>query len=604
MLSKTFKSIFLSFVPIHFFLIIAYLLLPLQVLAQTAIPTPNLVCLGAVPINLGDSVNGSTVGSPESFDTSCQGPDGPDNLYVFTLPYPANVDINTCSANTNFDTVLTLLSGCDPPVEVTCNDDSCDLQSDVTATLPAGTYYIVVGGFDGDSGQYQLNLTGTFINTPTPTFTSTSTPSPTLTYTPSPTGTPTLTPTITPTFTITPIPTHTPIFSPTPGPGVSVDSLITDGIVYALAVTGNTLYIGGSFNHIGPATGGGACLSPSSGLPNLAFPRVVGSISAAVPDGSGGWFISGQFTCLSGQPRLNLAHVRSDLTLDPYWTPQANLQVFCMVLSGGVLYVGCYTGTVDGQTCNYAFALDSTTGLLLPWNPTLNGYVNTIAAAGTTVYLGGNFTTVGGQPVSYLAAVDPTSGSLLPWSPNCNGSVGSFLSAGSTLFVGGGFTTVGGQYRSGLAAYNENTGTLLSFGPTITFGSINAMASSGTTLYMSSTSPFVINGTSRGYLAAVDPSGNLLAWNPPAGSGVNQLALSGSTVYVAGTFSSIGGQARNYIAALDGGTGNATSWNPGGNFYTNCIATDGTWVVTGGTGKVWGCKAAPTWPPSTSPPAP
>ena len=51
------------------------------------------------------------------------------------------------------------------------------------------------------------------------------------------------------------------------------DFYITNGTVLAAVVSGNTLYIGGSFSQVSPATGGGVPISDATGLPTPGFPR-------------------------------------------------------------------------------------------------------------------------------------------------------------------------------------------------------------------------------------------------------------------------------------------------------------------------------------------
>src|SRR2546425_147631 len=73
---------------------------------------------------------------------------------------------------------------------------------------------------------------------------------------------------------------------------VNSDLWVVYGSVYATAVSGNTLYIGGGFRYVGPATGGGAPLNPA-GQPLSGLPKVHGTVRTVLNDGSGGWFIGG-----------------------------------------------------------------------------------------------------------------------------------------------------------------------------------------------------------------------------------------------------------------------------------------------------------------------
>src|SRR5207244_6697337 len=81
--------------------------------------------------------------------------------------------------------------------------------------------------------------------------------------------------------------------------------------VRALASSGNTIYLGGDFTQIGRPTGGLLGLDPTSAA-LVVLPKVLGTVYAMAPDGTGGWFIGGSFTYVGGALRSNLAHIASD----------------------------------------------------------------------------------------------------------------------------------------------------------------------------------------------------------------------------------------------------------------------------------------------------
>src|SRR5438876_6198272 len=129
--------------------------------------------------------------------------------------------------------------------------------------------------------------------------------------------------------------------SPIPATAQSVDPRfpVTDGEVRALAISGNTLYVGGAFGLIGPPTGGGVPVDTANGAPQGSFPEVRGPVYAAVPDGSEGWFVGGAFDQVGGFPRANLAHIRGDRSVDP-WNPGANATVYALAMTGATIYAG------------------------------------------------------------------------------------------------------------------------------------------------------------------------------------------------------------------------------------------------------------------------
>src|SRR5262245_52131028 len=82
-----------------------------------------------------------------------------------------------------------------------------------------------------------------------------------------------------------------------------------NGRVWSAVVSGNTLYIGGEFTRVGPATGSAVPVDAVTGLPPASFPRTNGAVTAVVPDGAGGWFIGGGFTEVDGIFRLGIARL-------------------------------------------------------------------------------------------------------------------------------------------------------------------------------------------------------------------------------------------------------------------------------------------------------
>ncbi len=86
----------------------------------------------------------------------------------------------------------------------------------------------------------------------------------------------------------------------------------TDGEVNAIVEHGGVIYLGGSFGYIGPHTGSGVALSPTSGSVDTSLPQVEGGfVHAVAPDGTGGFYIGGTFTTVGGVARHALAHTSS-----------------------------------------------------------------------------------------------------------------------------------------------------------------------------------------------------------------------------------------------------------------------------------------------------
>jgi hypothetical protein len=369
------------------------------------------------------------------------------------------------------------------------------------------------------------------------------------------------------------------------------DLYVTDGPVYSVAREGNTIYLAGAFNRVGPSSGCAVPFDATTGLP-LSLPKVVGEVLAVAPDGSGGWFIGGIFWYVAGVPRYALAHILADHTLSS-WNPNPSGPVRALAVSNGVVYAAGNFTSIGGQPRNCIAALDPNTGLATSWNPNAGAlsHIYALAADGATIYAGGDFTSIGGQAVSGLAALDATTGLAAPWYTSPNGNVRALAVSGGTLVVGGDFTVIGGQARNRIASFIGPAGPGLS--PTAwdpnANGSVLALDVSGSTIYAGG-SFTSIGGQARSRIAAIDATSGLATpWDPNASWTVAALAVSGSTVYAGGDFAVIGGQARSHVAALDATTGQPDPWDPGlfgpiisSGIGVTALARNGATVFVGG----------------------
>jgi hypothetical protein len=366
---------------------------------------------------------------------------------------------------------------------------------------------------------------------------------------------------------------------------VRQDLWIANGTVNATALAGDTLYIGGAFSAVAPATGSGVPVDEVTAHGIDDFPVVNGSINAVVADGNGGWYIGGQFTQVGASPRSNLAHIQSDLTLDS-WAPSTNNAVRVLLLTGSTLIVGGDFTSAGGQTRNEIAGIDVTTGLATAWDPSANGSVRALATDGVAIYAGGDFTTIGGQTRMRIAALDPSTGLATAWNPNATGSVRALALNGSVIYAGGLFASIGGQSRNRLAALDTGTGLATSWNPNAN-NSVFALAVSGGTVYVGGAFTSV-GGQIRGRIAALDATtGNATSWNPPANNQVLAIALD-TAVYIGGDFTSVGGSPRNRIAAIDASLGTATPWDPNAFSTVAALAAGGGIVYAGGSFNAMG----------------
>jgi trimeric autotransporter adhesin len=110
------------------------------------------------------------------------------------------------------------------------------------------------------------------------------------------------------------------------GPGAPQPWVPNDG-VDALAVAGDSLFLGGDFERLGPRTGHFVISSLERNAPRLLRGHVSGPVYAMVDDGRGGWFIGGDFPTVGGVACPYLAHIRADGDLDRRWCPAPNAGV-------------------------------------------------------------------------------------------------------------------------------------------------------------------------------------------------------------------------------------------------------------------------------------
>jgi hypothetical protein len=338
---------------------------------------------------------------------------------------------------------------------------------------------------------------------------------------------------------------------------VRPDFYITNGQVFTQAVRGNTLYVGGNFTYAGPITGSGVPVDEVTAAVPPGFPRVNGTVNAVVPDGSGGWFIGGQFAQVGASARANLAHVLADQTVSS-WNPGTSGgggAVRALLLHDGLLYVGGDFTSLGGITRNRIGAVDASTGVTTPWNSNANGAVLALADGGTGLLVGGQFTTIGGQARNRIARLDYiTSTAHVGWNPNAASAVRALLSSSGTVYAGGDFLNIGGQGRNRIAALDAVSGLATSWNPNAN-SSVLALAFNSGTVYAGGQFT-TVGGQARTRIAALSAATGLAtSWNPNAGGIVRTLLYSSGTVYAGGDFTSIGGQSRSRIAALDAGTG-------------------------------------------------
>ena len=356
---------------------------------------------------------------------------------------------------------------------------------------------------------------------------------------------------------------------------------VPNGQVNAIVTTPTAVFIGGEFTCLSPYTGGGVPVDVTAGKPTGTFPEVNGFVYAASPDGSGGWFIGGEFSQVGGAPRNNVCHVLANGTVDQEWAPSADGFVRALAVSGGKVYAGGEFTNIGGQGRSYIAALDAVTGVADGWDPNADSFINALCVSGSTVYAGGEFSFIGDEARGFIAALDGLTGEATAWDPGANMIVCSLALVEGTVFAGGYFTSIGGASRDGIAALNTAGGAATEWNPGAN-SCVNALVVSHGMVFAGG-SFNSIGGRPRGRLAALDvTTGSVAEWNPGANSPVYALAVSGDTLYVGGSFSTVGGQERNCAAAVDINSGTVAVWNPTASWDVRALAVSGSTIYLGG----------------------
>ena len=378
-------------------------------------------------------------------------------------------------------------------------------------------------------------------------------------------------------------------------PDAPLDTWTTNGDVYSVLHHDGTVYIGGSFDVVGPRSGYFAKIDALTGAATP-FPEVAGGqVHAVVSDGSGGWYIGGEFTYVGGVARNHVAHVLSDGTVDATWNPNADSTVGSLAVSadGSTIYAGGWFTNIEGQARSKIAALNDITGAARAGAGWVAGAdVRMLALAlspdGSALYAGGGFTAIGGQGIPSIAKLDPATGAAdNAWNAaGANGFVNAIAVQQSSgdVVVGGLFTTVGGLTRDRIALLDAATGVPSGAFTPNSAGAVNALIfTNAGEIYLGGQFT-TVHATARNRIAKLNTTGVLQGWNSDADDTVNALALDSITVYAGGLFRDIGGISRGRIAALDATTdsNNASVGDPDASGQVRALAVSGGGVFAGG----------------------
>ncbi len=216
----------------------------------------------------------------------------------------------------------------------------------------------------------------------------------------------------------------------------NISPQVRDGAVYAVAVNGDRVYVGGQFTQV--RNGGNStfvnrtnlfAFSLSTGLVDTTFsPSVNGRVTGISVAADGSIYIGGRFTTVNGASKRGVARLTAGgATVPAFAGVLTNGIVNDLALSGNRVYVtGSFTA-VNGTTRQKLAALDATTGapvssfslaLTDPRQGTAaQGEKVAISPDGSRLVVIGNFTKVSGVDRAQVVVIDLTGPSAVvaPW---------------------------------------------------------------------------------------------------------------------------------------------------------------------------------------------
>lgn len=392
----------------------------------------------------------------------------------------------------------------------------------------------------------------------------------------------------------------------------------TDGLTSALRRTSDgSTYVAGTFNAIGRWAQAGLVPSPGAtgDLAAGTEARVDvgdGTVHAIEPDGSGGFFVGGDFTEVNGVARRNLARITAAGTLDTGWEATAMTSGVVRALArqgsrliaGGQFTVGAGATQRSGLA---AFAAADGTRTTISGIAAAESVLALKTMSDGSVAVGGDFasgtTDCTSAQTRHMTRLKTDGTTDCAWGARPNGAVhaldidsDSSEGSGQPLIVGGAFTTaqiIGGSTFAAQRLFRGSTsdGTLGS--PMTVNGTVRAITIDDANNAMwigGDFTAFDWLGTTypRARVMGLTTNGAPSSFNPGANGTVRALAHDGTRLAVGGDFTTLAGSERDHVGAVDAASGALDAWRPrvANDFPTWGLANAGIRALTPVAGKI------------------
>ncbi len=373
----------------------------------------------------------------------------------------------------------------------------------------------------------------------------------------------------------------------------------TSSHIYALAIYGDRVYVGGIFQETvqGVLRKHLMLIDRLSGLISAWDAGLDDGIFDMCLDGTS-LVLAGNFDQILSSPRSKVAVLDAPTGALGAFSTTFNSTAWSVKLDAGTLFVGGYFSSAGGQPRGRAAAFDFNTSALLPWNPDVSVAVGgsltvfDIDSAGGDVLLTGCFSKAGADSRENVAVVDRTTGAARPWHSNLRGGsptqAFAAMLAGASAIIGGDFALVNCLPRAGVCALSLDNLAPTAWSPNIV-GGVQESLQVQDTVYLAGTI-LSANGATRKLLAAVDSTTgtttrpfDVSSAFPVQTAVVHAIAYGNGMLYAAGDFHT---QAGVYsLIAVDPISGALIpGWNAsiGGTVNDIALSPDGTRLYVGG----------------------